>query len=142
MIVKKYATKSEGSSPDYLSTDLMLSSRTKGIHMDIRCAKDWIFHEWGADGRCIRCRVTGFRGTQNAATSAGDLSLAVVPLRVHPAGLASLHDSAHLVAHPRLQVQKNRVEDDSSSASSASSRADSKGFGDHLQSLAARLFLR
>lgn len=87
--------------------------------MDIRCARDWLFHEWGTDGKCVRCRVTGFRGTQNAATSAGDLSLAVVPLRVHPAGLASLHDSLRLVARPRLQVPAHHDEDDPSFSSSA-----------------------
>ena len=85
--------------------------------MDIHCARDWLYHEWGADGKCKRCRVTGFRGTQNAATSAGDLSLAVVPLRVHPAGLAYQHDSPVGLQHQPVPVHHD--EDDPSFSSSA-----------------------
>lgn len=87
--------------------------------MDIRCARGWLFHEWGTDGKCVRCPAIGFRGTQNAATLAGDLSHAVVPLRVHPAGLVALRDSAHLGVHPLLQVQRSPDEDDPSFSSSA-----------------------
>jgi len=96
--------------------------------MDIRCANGWLFHEWRADGKCIRCPAIGFRGTQNAATSAGDLSLSVVPLRVHPAGLAARHDSHHHPAdHLHLRVQRSHDEDDSASASSAKTPACSEG---------------
>jgi hypothetical protein len=62
--------------------------------MNIRCANDWLFHDWGKDGKCTRCDVTGLNlrvPAQTDATSEDDQSRVVVPLRVRLAGLAFQH---------------------------------------------------
>jgi len=61
--------------------------------MNIRCANDWLFHDWDKDGKCTRCDVTAAPHVQTPSdvTSEDDQSLAAAPLRVRLAGLASRH---------------------------------------------------
>jgi len=64
--------------------------------MNIRCANDWLFHDWGNDGKCIRCGVTGIGPhvqSPSDVTSVDDPSLSASPVKVRLVGPASRHGS-------------------------------------------------
>lgn len=64
--------------------------------MNIRCKNDWLFHEWGTDGKCIRCGVIGLdlrARTPSGVTSGDDLSLSAAPVKVRLVDPPSRHGS-------------------------------------------------
>ena len=61
--------------------------------MNLRCTNNWLGHEWGPDGQCVRrCGATNGR-ILAAATSVADQCLAEALSPNPPAGHSSLRDS-------------------------------------------------
>lgn len=59
--------------------------------MDIHCANNWIFHQWGPDGKCIRrcgASLNDDRGSPHASTLDDDLSPVEERVLVLPVDLA------------------------------------------------------
>ena len=64
--------------------------------MDIHCRDNWLYHDWGINGKCTRCGVTGVvRGSHLALTSDDDPSLSASPSTARPADPADQHGSPH-----------------------------------------------
>ena len=86
--------------------------------MDIHCANNWLYHEWGPDGKCIRrCGATLYsdQGTQLASTLVDDQSLSEV---LSPAHLVDPPDQRGSRHHRHSEA------DDSSSSDAAGNLAD------------------
>ena len=65
--------------------------------MNIRCKNDWLFHDWGTDGKCIRgcgaiASVLRAR-TQPDVTSGDDPSLSASPVKARLVDPLSRHGS-------------------------------------------------
>jgi len=65
--------------------------------MDIHCVDNWLYHDWGINGKCTRCGVTAFpdRGSHLALTSDDDPSLSAVLSTARPVDPADRHGSRH-----------------------------------------------
>lgn len=63
--------------------------------MRIRCVRNWLYHDWGTDGRCTRGCGSTFRGTPLASTSVDDPSLSEVLAPARLVDPADPHGSHH-----------------------------------------------
>lgn len=65
--------------------------------MDIHCGDNWLFHDWGINGKCTRCGVTGVhvRGNPPDVTSDDDPSLSASLSPARPVDPVDRHGSRH-----------------------------------------------